>query len=103
MSTLAGNITPLPSVSSLIGRIISIFRQKLDGLNPSEKQIKVLPILAPTFIYTQIDGYSIIREIKFLQLGYSNRRKNRDEQKTQKFVLCSFMVDIFITHFIISS
>ena len=76
MSTLAGNITPLLSVSFLIGRINSNFRQKLDRLNPSEMDIKVLPILAPTTIYTQVDGYSIIREIKFLQPRYSNRGKN---------------------------
>ena len=42
-----GEKTPFPSISSLIGRVLSIFRQKTDGSIPSEKDIKAL-IPAPT-------------------------------------------------------
>ena len=42
-----GKRTTFPSISSIIGRAFSIFRQKMDGPNPSEKDIKV-SIPAPT-------------------------------------------------------
>ena len=46
-----GKQTTFPSISSLIGRAFSIFRQKMDGLNPSENDMKVF-ISAPTFLFT---------------------------------------------------
>ena len=48
MPTLAGKKTNFPSIASLIGRVTSIFRQKMDGPNPSEIDIKVF-IPAPTY------------------------------------------------------
>ena len=44
-------INNFPSISSLIGRVLSIFRQKMEGPNPSELDIKVFNP-APTF-YSQ--------------------------------------------------
>ena len=46
MPTQAGN-KHFPSMSSLTGRVLSTFRQKMDGSSPSEMNIKVL-IPAPT-------------------------------------------------------
>ena len=46
MPPLAGN-KHFPSVFSLIGRVFLIFRRKMDGLHPSEMNIKMV-ILAPT-------------------------------------------------------
>ena len=43
--------TAFPSISSLIGRAFSIFRQKMDGPSPSEKDIKV-SIPAPKLLFT---------------------------------------------------
>ena len=40
--------TTFPSIASLIGRVLSIFRQKMDGHNPSEIVIKVF-IQSATF------------------------------------------------------
>ena len=48
MPTLTGNQQPLSSISSLIGRVFSLFRKKMDGPNPSGVDIKVF-ILLPTF------------------------------------------------------
>ena len=41
MPTVAGKKTTFPSISSLIGRAFSIFRQKTDGPNTSEMDIKI--------------------------------------------------------------
>ena len=46
-----GKQTTFSSISSLIGRAFSIFRQKMDGPNPSRMDIKVF-INAPTFLFT---------------------------------------------------
>ena len=43
-------INTSPSISSLIGRVFSIFRRKMDGPISSEKDIKVL-IPSPTFLF----------------------------------------------------
>ena len=43
-----GKKTTFPSIDSLMGRVLSIFRQKMDGPNPSEMDIKVF-IPAPTY------------------------------------------------------
>ena len=43
-----GKQTTFPSISSIIGRAFSIFRQKMDGPNPSEVDIEVF-IPAPTY------------------------------------------------------
>ena len=43
-----GKQTTFLSISSLIGRVPAIFRQKMNGLNPSEVEIKVFNP-APTF------------------------------------------------------
>ena len=49
-----GKKTTLPSISSLIGRAFSIFRQKMDGPNPSEMDIKVfIPAATPLFTVIQ--------------------------------------------------
>ena len=48
MPTLAVSKPIFPCISSLIGRAFSIFREKMDGPNPSEMDIKVF-IPAPTF------------------------------------------------------
>ena len=53
-----GMPTTLPSISSLIRRVLSIFRQKMDGPNTSEMDIKVF-ILAPTFRLKANYVYSI--------------------------------------------
>ena len=47
MPTLAGNKKTFPSISSIIGRAFSLFRQKIDGPNPSEMDVKA-SIPAPT-------------------------------------------------------
>ena len=47
MPTLAGKKTIFPSISSIIGRAFPTFRQKMDGPNPSEMNIKAF-IPAPT-------------------------------------------------------
>ena len=51
MLAMAVNKPTFPSISYLIGRVLSIFRQKIDRLNRSEMDIKVF-IPAPT-IYLQ--------------------------------------------------
>ena len=43
-----GKQTPFTFILSLTGRVLSNFRQKKDGVDPSETDIKVL-ICAPTF------------------------------------------------------
>ena len=48
--------TSVASTASLIGFVVSIFRQKMDGPNLYEKDIKV-PSPAPTIIDTQIDRF----------------------------------------------
>ena len=53
-----GKKTTLPSISSLIERAFSIFRQKMDGPNPSELDIKV-SIPAPTLLFTVLQKYSV--------------------------------------------
>ena len=45
---ILAEIDTFPSIYFLIGRVLSIFRRKMDGRNPSEMDIKVL-IPAPTF------------------------------------------------------
>ena len=58
MPTLEEKKTTFPSISSLIGRAFSIFRQKMDGPNASEMDIKVF-IPAPTFYIQFIQVYSL--------------------------------------------
>ena len=58
MLTLAEKKTTFPSISSLIGRPFSIFRQKMDSPNPSEMEIKVL-IFAPTILFTVVKKNSL--------------------------------------------
>ena len=53
-----GKKTTLPSISSLIGRAFSIFRQKMDGPYPSEMDIEV-SIPAPTLLFTVLQKYSV--------------------------------------------
>ena len=51
MPTLAEKKTTFPSISSLIGRAFSMFRQKMDGRNPLEMDIEVFNPAA-TFLFT---------------------------------------------------
>ena len=73
MSTLAGRET-FPSFSSLIGCVLSICRERMDGPNPSEMEIKVL-IPVPIF-YKQINVPSIFGE-----------KKKNFNRKTEKFII----------------
>ena len=67
MPTLVGKKTTFPSISSLIGRAISISRQKIDGPNPSEMDIKVL-FLRRHIVYS-IEN-CIIHRWKVLKIKY---------------------------------
>ena len=62
-----GKKTTLPSISSLIGRAFSTFRQKMDGPNPSEMDIKVF-IPAPTLLFTVLQKYSVNGKGKIIPL-----------------------------------
>ena len=73
MPTLAGKNT-FPSIFSLIGFVFSVFRLKVDVLNPSE-----LNILFPRrhFVYKQNKVYSIIGKSKFFPIWeYEKINKN---------------------------
>ena len=57
-----------------MGRVLSIYRQEMDGYNPLQIDIKV-PILAPTFdlnskYYSSLNG----------KLNFSNQNTKKDEK-----------------------
>ena len=67
MPTLAGNKQLFSSISSLIGCAFSIFQPKMDGLNPSETDIKVF-FPASWFCLHSKKVYSIIGRRKTIAL-----------------------------------
>ena len=59
-----------------MGRAFSIFRQKMDGPNPSKMDIKV-PIPTPTLLFTLLQKYSVNGKGKNISSVVKNGLKNK--------------------------
>ena len=75
-----GNWTHFPSIYSLIGRVVSMYRPKMDGPNLSEMDIKVL-LPAPTFCLQA--EQSIFHNWKDYIIPWSGKMKTFSKLKKQ--------------------
>ena len=69
-----GKQTTFQSISSLIGRAFSIFRQKMDGPNPSKTDIKVYTP-TPAFLFTVLKNIFPKWETEKFFLSWENELK----------------------------
>ena len=98
MPTLAGNIQ-LPSFSSPKRRVLSIFRQKKDGPNPSEMDINVF-VPAPR-IYLQLGNIWIYKE-KNLHISLIRKKMNLQNAWLWVFENLKKYIDHLHAYFIIN-
>ena len=96
-----GKQTTFPSISSLIGHAFSIFRQKMDSLNPSDMDIKVF-FPAPTF-YLQLKNIFHKQEKEKCFLGWKNEIKIKNTDCMTSNIIANVNNHHPHVHFIINN
>ena len=106
MPTLAGNRRTHASISSMMGRVFSIFRQKMDGDNPSEMDIKVF-FTAPTYCLQTKVVYTVKGNLLNILLVNKNGIKYKLHGFNMNLILLNakmiFKRKIFVTLVLTSS